>query len=268
MLSNEQHPVRPFDPARFVGQLDYGGATPIYVASLALHHTGEVVVMNLVGHDTAISAKASAFFLNKPIQFIPDEAVLDTPFWREPPLLKRLSNNYRQLTKKVPGIRNMANWIVIANGMRVKFNLHNPPNLPESAYKKPDEQQQQQKSPVVMQPAPPPVYRYVLANEGGMPSEGAFVGMLVGMRVVLLRPRRPDTRIAASQWAHALWQRGLERGLITHLPSLGVACWSILVNTMSWNSLVSEGVRDGWLSLPQEMHHRTRGTRSFAIAAD
>jgi hypothetical protein len=261
MLPDDQRPVRPFDPARFVGQLEYGGATPIHVASILMHPTGEVVMLNLVGHDTAISSRTAAFFLGQPLAFIPDDSLCDDRFWAEPPGLKRLHGNYRQLTKRMPGIRNMANWMVTANHLRIGFNAQAQPMDLVTKLQREAEQQKKPSghgspAPLRAEPEAATTYRYVVATAGEpTPSYGAFVGTLVGMRVVLIRARQPATRVVARHWANALWEHGLQHALITPLPALGIAGWSIRNDTLAWNKLVRTGLHQGWLPTPHTTGH-------------
>jgi len=262
--------VRPFDPARFAGQIAYDGATEIKFAALAAHPSGEVALLSLVGNDTAISSRLATLFLGeKKLAFVPAEDL----GWDGPLMLGRVFGNYKQCGKRLPGIRNTANWMVVANNLRIGFNLQNPPDIPEELLKQPAEGQTGETPVLIVKTERPPTYRYVAAtlNAGDepAPSYGAVVGTLVGMRAIVLRPRQAETRIVARQWADALWQHGIEKGLIQRLPSAGVAVWAMKNALIHWNMLVSEGVSDGWLPVPRRTPSMLLpGPPMRAVAAD
>lgn len=252
MLLNDTAAVRPYNPARFVGQIAYDGATEIKVAALAVHPKGGVALLNLVGNDTAISSRVSTLFLGEaPIEFIPDAELT----WNGPRLLSRLSSRYKQTIKRLPGIRNTANWMITTGNLRIKFNLENPPQIPEELIKKNTPENGDKPQVLTVKTEEEPTYRYVVAtlNDGEepMPSYGAVIGTLVGMRAIILRPRQEQTNMIARQWADALWKRGLEKGLVKRLPSAGIAAWAMENSLLRWNNLVSEGVTAGWLPVPR-----------------
>jgi hypothetical protein len=96
--------------------------------------------------------------------------------------------------------------------------------------------------------------RFVLGNaDAPAPSRNAFDGHLRALRVV----RFYDTRSSAAQhrtriWTDQLWTHGLEHGLITELPALGIRAWQISGDLLAWADLISEGLRSGWLPRPNE----------------
>ncbi|MBX0331419.1 hypothetical protein K2Z83_27585 [Oscillochloris sp. ZM17-4] len=262
--------VRPYHPARFVGQIQYEGAATIHVAALATHPDGAVVMLNLVGHDTAISSRIAALFLgDKDIAFVPDE---EHGPWQGPRLLSRLTNHYTQTSRRLQGVGRMtANYFVRSSGLRLAFNLQSTPDIPPQLLKlKQEGESDDAPAPLALtedDTKTPPSWRYVCATQDDgvspTPSYGAFIGTLVGMRAIILRARQPELRPVARAWADALWERGRERGLIEPLPSAGIAAWAIRDSLLHWNALVSRGVTDGWLPIPS----RTVRDESFVLPA-
>lgn len=275
MPLSEIETVRPFNPARFYGSIAYDGDTEgdakIKVAAIAAHPSGEVAFLNLVGHDTAISSRTATLFLGeKKITYVPP-ADAD---WGGPRLLGRLFVGYKTYTKRLPGIRNTANTMVESHLMRIAFNRENPPDIPEELVKKKPEGQTGGVQVLTVKSERAITHRYVAATlDDGTepaPSYGAVIGTLVGMRAVTLRPRQPETKIVARQWADALWQRGLAQGLVLRLPSFGVAVWAMRNSLLHWNMLISEGVSGGWLTTPRRGTPplSVAGPQGLAIAAD
>jgi hypothetical protein len=264
--------VRPFDPSRFMGQIQYDGATEIKVAAVAAHRTGELVALSLVGNDTAISARLAKLFVNEKITFVPSEEIT----WDGPRILSRLGSNYRRLVRRLSGVRNTMHYLVFPNHANIGFNLQNPPEIPSDLLPKP-EGQAALGTPLVAKPESKPTYRYVFASplpaeeaERGVvpvPSFGTVLGTFVGMRMIVLRSREPAMQPIVRQWVNNLWWRGLAQGLVEPLPAAGMYAWGLKNNLLQWNTLVSQGVTDGWLPLPA-------GSRSLscdeviALAAD
>lgn len=271
-LSNTAH-VRPFDPNRFFGVMRYGGATEVKVAAIAAHRSGELVALNLIGNDTAISAVLSKFFLNEKVEYLPGE---ENP-WNGPRLLGRLPINYRRINKRLQGVKNTNNYLVYPRDGDIGFNLQNPPEIPEDLIPKKQQADGPKQAPLAVKTETKATFRYVYASplsgddmeRGviGVPSFGAVLGQMVGMRMIVLRSREAAMRPIVDEWINQLWLRGLAKGLITALPGVGIQAWAIKNSLLNWNTLVSEGVTAGWLPLPRETVLIEEPSR-IALAAD
>ncbi|NJO81911.1 MAG: hypothetical protein HC828_03410 [Blastochloris sp.] len=264
--------VRPFLTNRFVGQIAYLGAADIYVAALAVHAEGEAAFLNLVGHDTGVSSITSKLFLGENLEFVP----ADETDWRGPRVLKRLGGGYRRSSRRLPGLQQIANHMVVPYAMRVQFNAQQAPDVPPELMKKKDAKDGQPDEPdepkVLTMPEDDaeqkPTWRYIVATEGQMPSYGLFFGTLVGMRVIVLRPRQKQQRDTAHAWANALWRAGQAHNLIQPLHAAGMSMWAIRESVLHWNALVSQGVAERWLPMPASTTESFVLPAAHAVAAD
>lgn len=235
-------PLRPYHPDGFVGTLTADGQE-VKVAALACD--GErIVVLSLVGFDTSIGMVLARLWSSTSVPFQPAAARQDD--WNGPEQLKRSGERYKQCVAHLEGTREVHALAFLRTTHLTEGILH-PPDLPE-AQPKDAAPEQEQKPPEAKTPKPPQwVPRYILGNwdEAG-PNRESFLGHLYALRVLFLHrhAEHPEWR---EQWAGALWQRGLERDLITSLPALGMAAWKLSGDLLAWSDLVGCGVREGWL---------------------
>lgn len=256
--------VRPFLPNRFVGKIAYSGATDIHVAAIAVHE-GRAIYLNLVGHDTGCSAVLSRMLLGEQLQFIPAGETR----WDGPELISRPGTASRMPAKRLPGLKRMSNQMFISSAVRIQFNLQQAPDIPAALMVK-KEADAEAPAPTVLampgeDPQAPPQWRYVCATEGSMPSSSAFLGTLIGMRAIVLRPRQSHLIETSRAWAHALWRAGQAHNLIQPLHTAGIAVWAVRSSVLHWNALISQGVAERWLPAPHQAMHLPPAQ---AIAAD
>lgn len=267
MQLSDDMTVRPFLPNRFVGKIAYSGATDIHVAAIAVHD-GRTIYLNLVGHDTGCSAVLSRLLLGEQLQFIP----AGETHWDGPELISRPGTASRMPAKKLPGLKRISNQMFICNALRLQFNLQQAPDIPAALMVKKDatEQNAEAPAPSVLEmpqedPQTPPQWRYICATEGSMPSYGAFLGTLIGMRAIVLRPRQTHLVETSRAWANALWRAGQAHNLIQPLRTAGIAVWAVRSSVLHWNALISQGVAERWLPAPHQAMHLPPAQ---AIAAD
>ncbi len=89
--------------------------------------------------------------------------------------------------------------------------------------------------------AEPPLPQYVLGNAAeATPAYGLVLGHLRALRLPLV-----------PIWTPTLWAQGQRQGLITPALALGVRAWRVETDRTRWNALLTEGVRAGWLAVPE-----------------
>lgn len=226
-------PVRPFGDQLF-GTIDADGQQP-KVASLACTPGGELIALSLVGYDTSVAAALARLHAGKGLLFCPGSDVA----WDGPRHLLRLPTPYRQFSTALAGTRER-HYVSLSRLVDIGFGLLHPPTIPDSAQPEATSTQGML-APTSVLPKDPPAPRFVLGNANeATPERTAFLGHLRALRVIHL----PD-------WADALWATGLEQRLIEPMPALGIHCWRLEGNLQRWSTLLTEGVRHGWLRPPQ-----------------
>jgi hypothetical protein len=246
-------PLIPIDRRQgFWGTLSGASGTPPRVVALAVQPTGALIFANIVGYQTACSAHFARLWLGEALHFTPDQA----GDWAGPTSLQRHDQmSYREHGGALRGVP-LVNAIGMLRSCDITHGLKTPPVFPQQA-------------PVLSQaggpstddddatttslPSTPDVRggapRFVLGNAAApAPSRNAFDGHLRALRVV----RFYDVRSMAAQhrthiWTNQLWTRGLEHGLITELPALGIRAWQLSGDLLAWADLMSSGLRSGWL---------------------
>ena len=241
-------PLRPFHPNGFVGTIEADGQQ-VRVAALACDET-RVVVLSLVGFDTSIGVVFSRLWSSTAVPFTPADNWHDEG--RGPEQLQRSGERYKQCVAHLEGTREVHALALVRTAHLTEGILH-PPDLPEMHEPSDAPEQEQEEAPSrslkASKQAKPPVWvpRYVLGNwdESG-PNRQSFLGHLYALRVLFLHhdERHPQWPLV---WAEALWQRGLDRSLITPLAAIGVRAWKLSGDLVAWSALVGEGVREGWL---------------------
>ena len=243
-------PLRPYHADGFVGTLEADGQQ-VRVAALACD--GErLVVLSLAGFDTSIGVVLARLWSSTPVPFTP--ASDWQAAWDGPEQLKRGSERYKQCVAHLEGTREVHALALLRTAHLTEGLLH-PPDLPEvrdesaaGTAESADEKKQPVPAPPTGQPKPPVwVPRYVLGNwdESG-PHQQSFLGHLSALRVLFLHRHEQHPRWP-TLWAEALWERGLERRLISRLPAVGIRAWKLSGDLLAWSAFVGEGVRDGWL---------------------
>lgn len=222
-------PVRPINPDGFVGTIEQDGQV-VNVAAIAFD-AGQVVLMSLVGRDTSVSAVLAQIWKKKEAVFRPSDQVR----WehQEQPFSRLETERYKEFASRLPGLK-------LVHALAIPLSAH----ISEGVLSAPAMQKHPHLSDVRIPHVTP---RYVLGNiQEETPNALSFLGHLRAMRVVLLyrddaHPDRLDT------WASELWQRGTRRHLIEPLPALGVQVWKIVPDVYQWNTLIAQGVQEGWL---------------------
>ncbi|MFO7169686.1 MAG: hypothetical protein DIU80_016805 [Chloroflexota bacterium] len=252
-------PVRAFDPERFVGTVASDGQT-VRVSCIAASQDG-IAVLGLTGFDTSVSAALASLNLREQLFFTPAEGLE----WHAPRWIgRRASTSYRQLSAAL-SIRSGGDRPV---SLREKHSLYfpstldiaggilNPPDLP------PEPAADKAGGPGASAASHAPIASRVLAGNAGedVPSQAAFVGHLMALRIPFLRARDDGSASGAllaerreleTTWAAELWARGLSAGLITPLPSLGIRAWELAGDRRRWMPLITQGVTERWLPWSQ-----------------
>lgn len=224
-------PVRPVDPRGLVGTIAHDGQI-VQVAAIAFNEPQpQVVLLSLVGRDTSVSAVLAQLWKKEEVIFRPAESV----DWeqREQPVKRLESERYKEISTRLPGLK-LVHTLAFPLSAHIAEGLLNPPQMGK------DRRVSRVRIPLVTP-------RYVLGNvQEETPHAMAFLGQLRAMRVVLLyrNDAHPERLMV---WAGELWQRGLRRSLIKPLPALGVRVWKIESDVLQWNTLIAQGVREGWL---------------------
>ena len=222
-------PVRPVNPEGFVGTIEQDGQV-VNVAAIAFD-AGKIVLMSLVGRDTSVSAVLAQIWKKKEAVFRPAEQV--TWAQQEQPFSRIETERYKEFASRLPGLK-------LVHALAIPLTAH----IAEGILSAPAMQKHPHLADVRIPTVTP---RYVLGNiQEEKPHALSFLGHLRAMRVVLLyrddaHPERLDT------WASELWLRGTRRGLIEPLPALGVRVWKIAPDVYQWNTLIAQGVQEGWL---------------------
>ncbi|GER89696.1 hypothetical protein KDW_38580 [Dictyobacter vulcani] len=222
-------PVRPFSPDGFVGTIEQDGQV-VNVTAIAFD-AGQVVLMSLVGRDTSVSAVLAQIWKKKEAVFRHAETV---PWPQEEQSFTRLeTERYKEIATRLPGLK-------LVHALTIPLSAHIAQGILQAPPMDKHPQRQKQSIPVVTP-------RYVLGNlQEETPHALSFLGHLRAMRVVLLY--RDDTHPERIQlWASALWHRGLKHQLIEAMPALGVRVWKIHPDVHQWNTLIAQGVHEGWL---------------------
>ena len=250
-------PVRPFHHDGFVGMLQADGQQ-VRVAALACDGR-QVVLLSLVGFDTSVGAVLARLWSLTDVTFEPASSWREE--WREAEQLTRSSERYKQCVAHLEGTREVHALALLRTAHLTEGILH-PPDLPDRE-PTPQETIEEQRKVVASttqqrhhtkhasEPTPPRtpkwVTHYILGNrdESG-PHLQSFLGHLYALRVLFLHhhPQHPEWR---NVWAHALWERGMARALITPIPALGIHAWKLSGDLLAWSDLVGTGVREGWL---------------------
>jgi hypothetical protein len=221
-------PVRPINPGGFVGTMEQDGQV-VKVAAIAFDD-GQVALMSLVGRNTSVSAVLAQIWKKKEAVFQPVEGAA----WDcTQQVFKRLDDHYKQFATHLPGLK-MLHAIAIPIGAHIAEGILNAPHMG----KHPRHEHMR---------VPQAMPRYVLGNlQEETPHALSVLGHLRAMWVVLLY--RDDThpeRLVT--WASELWQHGCSRQLIVPLSALGVHMWKMLPDVYQWNTLVAQGIHEGWL---------------------
>lgn len=234
-------PVRAFHPDHFFGTIEHDGQ-PIKVAALAAHPTG-VALLSLIGYDTSVSAALAKLHLKDRLVFQPNADVV----WAGTRLLERVPGmGYQQFPGAIANTREK-HVLLLPHAGNIGYGLLHPQDIPDEP-KAGDSRS-------AASPAPLP--RFVLGNlDEDTPHRDSFLGHLRALRVIFLRRHASGDAGAsvADAWASQLWVKGLERKLITPLPALGVKAWALAGDVRMWSSLISDGVRSGWLPWQTESH--------------
>jgi hypothetical protein len=259
-------PVKPFDPAGFVGTVESDGQRP-KVAAVACEADGRVICLSLVGAANSISSAMAKLLDPKGrLDFTPTEGIA----WDEPRILMRdPDTHYKEL-----GVRLRTTLHV--HGLCLPFSAHlgdglvHPPVIPQAeppqdgAHSAGADGGDTDQIPLQELPADHVVRlraafaqakpRYLLGNwDEPTPNARSFLGVLRGLRVIFINAPQdatPTLIAAMHQWADALWREGLRRHLITAIPSLGIQAWRLTGDLAQWSDLISEGVHERWLDRP------------------
>jgi hypothetical protein len=240
-------PVRPFHPHHFFGQVTADGQHA-RVSALACSE-GKPILLSLVGHDISVSAAFAALWSKQSIAFEPAEGVS----WGGPPLLSRRDESYKQFSSTLPGTREV-HGISLSQFAHIAEGLLHPPAIqrPETederkARRARQAQREDSAPPQVKEPVPQGGPRFVLGNwDEETPHQRSFLANLYAMRVIFLQRDAAHPELV-DHWASSLWVHGLQRRLIEPLPALGMKAWALTGMTATWNALVRDGLRQGWL---------------------
>jgi hypothetical protein len=233
-------PVKPFHPTSLVGSVQSDGQRP-RVAALACEPDGRVICLSLVGPATSVSsALAKLMDPNGRLFFEPHDGVA----WDEPRILMRETGiAYKELSLHLRGTLE-AHGLCLPLSAHLGDGLVHPPVIPQEESPAdavaaiPDEAAR-----LAEQPAPPldsltrlravlaqARPRYLFGNWAEpTPHRRTFLGVLRGLRALFINAppdAAPALTAAMNQWADALWRAGQE------------------------HDLISEGVRERWLTTP------------------
>jgi len=232
-------PPRPFSEEP-VGVCSFDGPT-VEVRALVCTPDGAVTLLNVTGADVSVSATLMKLLRGATrddpgtIAFTPAP---ELP-WAGPTLLKRESGTYTLIPAALKGLREK-NHAIVSSSALLGAGLRRPPTLPAAEHDPTPAAR-----PSTPASDPPPRIVFGAAGQDG-PNPGAFIGHLIGMRVVLL-----------PQWEPLLWEHGRRAGLITPLPTLGIAAWQLAPTLRQWNALVQHGRVHGRLPIPVEYTRTT-----------
>jgi hypothetical protein len=246
-------PVRPFHPEGFFGRVIADGQHA-RVSALACYE-GKPIFLSLIGHDVSVSAALATLWSNHSIAFEPGEGTI----WDGPAVLSRRNESYRQVASALPGTREVHSMAIshlahIAEGL-LHLPAMRPPETPEERAARLNQQSAANSAetaapaepPSTKEPVPQGGPRLVLGNwDEETPNQRSFLANLYAMRVIFLQ-RAPGHPELVDQWASALWEQGLHRRQIEPLPALGVKAWALTGTTATWNGLIRDGLRQGWL---------------------
>lgn len=249
-------PVRAFEPERFVGTLTSDGQT-VRVSCIAASPDG-IAILGLVGFDTSVSAALARLNLKDQLFFTPAESLE----WRATRWIQRRANtSYRQvgtaLSIRSGGEKPISlrekHYLYLPASLDIADGILHPPDLPPE----PKTDEDAAKPAVVSISRTPIVNRIIVGNAGEeLPSQSAFVGHLMALRIPFLRARDDGSVCSAllaarkeqeATWAAELWARGLAARLITPLPSLGIRAWEIASDRRAWLPLITQGIVERWL---------------------
>jgi hypothetical protein len=230
-------PILPFDSQDgFYGLISVDGQVAKVVA-LACDQN-EIILLNLVGYDTSVSAAFAHIWQGKSVSLAPYE---EKEFvWKGALTLQRLGSKYKQYAAPLPATKEV-NCIALTVNAHIAEGILSPPEMPTRQQYSHLSDQPSEVSPHVPHPSP----RYVLGNwRESFPHPRSFLAHLYAMRVILLH-RASHTWLM--QWAGELWHRGLARELITPCDAVGIRAWKVSPNVTLWNNLIQQGTEQGWL---------------------
>jgi hypothetical protein len=202
-----------------------------------------VALLSVVGYETSISAVLARLVRGEQLGFLP------TADWDGPTALEAMRVSYWLWRADLSGTREK-HGVAFPRCASIDYSLRTPPALPQLS---PEAAKQQQEDAAadpfaatdtildqlctrVADPSPMPS-RIVFANAGhAAPTPSALFGHLKGLRVITL---------PALAWIDYLWHTGLDHGMITPLPTLGISAWRLDGDPRHWNALISDGVRHG-----------------------
>lgn len=274
----------PFNSLRFYGEVQADGQQA-RVAAIAMHPDG-IALLNLVGPATTLGAVAGGVLSSKkdkrPIIFKPSEDVE----WFAERVVKGLSASYKfypeaaakkKKQKNASGEAEQArrhhnptrfnpnrpnrqaqaqampgalrgtseyNMVMMTQSANVDDLLNRVPSFSTpAAEKKPDAPKTEDSGPKPCTVPSLGYNRFVLGNHHEVaPALTTFQAHLMALRIpVLYRGELGHI------WAEQFWQCGIEAGLLTETPALGVRCWTIDGKMPQWLNMLRDGLTHGWL---------------------
>jgi len=255
ILTGKEH-IQPFSPDGFYGTLDADSNSDIRVAAVALNSDNEVVLLSLTGFDTAVSGTLSKLWLKETATITPTEG----SGWDGMTFIRRIvGTSYKTIQTDLRGTREK-HFLAFPYSAHIADGVNSPPDIPSEVVEAKKEEakaaaaagasddaaaaEEPKKQKINLKGEIPP--RYVFANwDDDTPNPRAFLGALVGLRVLVLRDK--DMPDVVDTWLDELWQRGCAQGLITPLTALGIKAWELSGSILAWNNLILEGVQEGWL---------------------
>lgn len=252
----------PFHPTGLVGAVQSDGQRS-KVAALACESDGLVICLSLVGPATSVSS-ALAKLMNPTGRLFFEP--LDTVPWDEPRVLRRETGTpYKEISVRLRGTLE-AHGLCLPMSAHLGDGLVHPPVIPQEEPEKTDTPPPTEVPRQIAEAPAPPLDtmtrlraalakarpRYLFGNwTETTPNRRAFLGVLRGLRAVFINaPPDAEPALAAAQhqWADALWVEGCKRELIIPVPSIGIRCWRLSGDLAQWSDVISEGVRERWLT--------------------
>ncbi len=239
-------PVRPFDPTRFIGTIRTDGQS-VRVAAIATTDmplkdgktSHQAVFLSLVGFDTSVSALLATFFKKEALLFAPDEDIS----WTGPRRLERMGLNYKQIETAINGTREK-HYITLPYAAHIADGALHPPQIPAALTKKGRENRDKNGADAGEERTPDPRFIFGTVDET-TPNCESFLGHLIALRVIIIRS--PDLRPLMTRWVNQFWLQGIDRGLIQPIPAAGITAWQISGDLVQWNTIIMDGIRQGWL---------------------
>ena len=222
------------------------------VRAIAVDPDRGLVLLNLLGADTSVSAVIMELLRNKSngVGFMP------TLFAGQPtniPTQLTIQHGIRYTTFRSAlathgGSISQKNWCLLITTANIAEGRRRAPLIPVQLLPPPPPATAETSSvPADTPPAPPPPHYVIGAATATTPDPHALLGHLRAIGVVV-----------ADGWAAAVRDLAIAQQLVTPMPAAGVTCWRVDGDLVKWVELITHGVQSLRFPIPGPVMRQQR----------